>query len=136
MTLVAAGYLAVSLAGGGGAEAGCNTVRGQATVEDGHLVTGPLMSTRRACEPELREQERLGHRAAGQPSAARAVGPYLALHWGEGERWWVGPERESETFRAGYERPERMPSSQERATEKSVSLVRGATLARCRSARG
>ncbi len=78
-------------------ETGCNTVRGLVSVEDSVLVTGPLMSTRMACEPALMEQERWITEMLGARPRLELSGPYLALHWGEGEQWWLGLERESET---------------------------------------
>ena len=79
------------------AETGCNTVRATAAVEGSVLVTGPVMSTRMACEPALMEQERwVSEMLAGRPRLELS-GPYLYVHWGEGERWWLGLDRESET---------------------------------------
>ncbi len=78
------------------AETGCNTVRGPVSVEDSVLVTGPLMSTRMACEPALTEQERWITEMLGSRPRLELSGPYLALHWGEGEQWWLGLEREPE----------------------------------------
>ena len=76
------------------AETGCNGVRGPASVEDSVLVTGPLMSTRMACEPALMEQERWVTEMLSSHPRLELSGPYLALHWGEGEQWWLGLERE------------------------------------------
>ena len=74
------------------AETGCNALRGRVSVEDSVLVTGPLVSTRMACEPALMEQERwLGEMLSSRPRLELS-GPYLALHWGEGEQWWLGLE--------------------------------------------
>lgn len=82
------------------AQTGCNGVRGQASVDDSVLVTGPLMSTRMACEPPLMEQEQwITQMLEGRPRLERS-GPYLYLHWGEGEQWWLGLERESQTLPA------------------------------------
>jgi hypothetical protein len=78
-------------------ETGCNTVRGPMAVAESVLVTGPLMSTRMACEPALMEQERWITEMLGARPRLELSGPYLALHWGEGEQWWLGLERESET---------------------------------------
>lgn len=78
------------------AETGCNTVRGTAAVQDGLLVAGPLMSTRMACEPALTEQERwVTEMLSGRPRLERS-GPYLYVHWGDGERWWLGLEQEAQ----------------------------------------
>ncbi len=82
--------------GGVTAQTGCNGVRGQVSVEDSTLVTGPLMSTRMACEPALMEQERWITEMLGGLPRLELSGPYLALHWGEGEQWWLGLEREPE----------------------------------------
>lgn len=78
-------------------ETGCNTVRGPVSVEDSALVTGPLVSTRMACEPALMEQERWITQMLGARPRLELSGPYLALHWGQDEQWWLGLERESET---------------------------------------
>lgn len=76
------------------AETGCNGVRGPATVERSVLVAGPLVSTRMACEPALMEQERwVTGMLEGRPRLELS-GPYLALHWGEAEQWWLGLEKQ------------------------------------------
>ena len=76
------------------AETGCNTARGPVSVEGSVLVAGALMTTRMACEPALMEQERwVTEMLTSRPRLERS-GPYLALHWGEGERWWLGLEKE------------------------------------------
>jgi heat shock protein HslJ len=78
------------------AETGCNGVRGPAAVEDSVLVTGPLMSTRMACEPALMDQERwVTEMLSGRPRLELS-GPYLYLHWGEGDQWWLGLEQQQE----------------------------------------
>ncbi|MFL6079663.1 MAG: META domain-containing protein [Ornithinibacter sp.] len=83
------------------AETGCNTVRGPVSVEDSTLLsTGPLMSTRMACEPALMEQERWVTEMLGSRPRLERSGPYLYLHWGEGEQWWLGLESANETFPA------------------------------------
>ncbi len=83
------------------AETGCNTVRGPVSVEDSVLVTtGPLMSTRMACEPALMEQERWVTEMLGSRPRLERSGPYLYLHWGQGERWWLGLESANETLPA------------------------------------
>jgi heat shock protein HslJ len=76
------------------AQTGCNGVRGQVSVQDSTLVAGPLMSTRMACEPALMEQERWVTEMLSSHPRLELSGPYLALHWGEGEQWWLGLERE------------------------------------------
>ena len=57
------------------------------------LVTGPLISTRMACEPALMEQERWVTEMLASHPRLELSGPYLYLHWGEGEQWWLGLER-------------------------------------------
>lgn len=79
------------------AETGCNTLSGSVEVQDSTLVTGPLMSTRMACEPALMEQERWVFEMLSARSRLELSGPYLSLHWGERERWWVGFAREGAT---------------------------------------
>ena len=76
------------------AETGCNTVRGPVSVEDSVLVAGPLVSTRMACETALTEQERWLTEMLGSRPRLELSGPYLYLHWGEGEQWWLGLEQE------------------------------------------
>ena len=75
------------------AQTGCNGLRGQVSVDDSVLVAGPLMSTRMACEPPLMEQERWITEMLESRPRLEQSGPYLYLHWGEGEQWWVGLER-------------------------------------------
>jgi heat shock protein HslJ len=53
-----------------------------------------------ACEPALMEQERWVTEMLGSRPRLELSGPFLALHWGEGEQWWIGLDRESETFPA------------------------------------
>lgn len=60
-------------------------------------MAGPLMSTRMACEPALMEQERLVFEMLSARSRLELSGPYLSLHWGEREHWWVGFAREGAT---------------------------------------
>jgi heat shock protein HslJ len=76
------------------AETGCNGVRGTGVLADSRLVMGPLMSTRMACEAALMEQERWVTAMLSSRPRLELGGPYLALHWGEGEQWWLGLERE------------------------------------------
>ena len=87
------------------AETGCNSVRGTGVLEDGRLVMGPLMSTRMACEPALMEQERWVTAMLSSRPRLEIGGPYLALHWGEGEQWWLGLERE------GWEKGATVPAT-------------------------
>jgi heat shock protein HslJ len=76
------------------AATGCNAVSGPVSVEASTLLTGPLVSTRMACEPALMEQERWVTEMLADRPRLELSGPYLALHWGEGEQWWLGLERE------------------------------------------
>ena len=78
------------------AQTGCNGVSGQVSVQDSTLVAGPLSSTRMACEPALMEQERWVTEMLSSHPRLELSGPYLALHWGAGEQWWLGLEREPE----------------------------------------
>ena len=64
-------------------------------MDDSVLVTGPLMSTRMACEPALMEQERWITEMLGAARGSSSPGRTSYLHWGEGEQWWLGLERES-----------------------------------------
>ncbi len=75
-------------------ETGCNTGRMTVEVVDSHLVGGPLATTRMACEPALMEQERWVTEMLDSRPRLELSGPYLALHWGEDERWWLGLEQE------------------------------------------
>jgi heat shock protein HslJ len=77
-------------------ETGCNTGRGTVEVVDSHLVAGPLATTRMACEPALMEQERWVTEMLGSRPRLELSGPYLALHWGDDERWWLGLEQEGQ----------------------------------------
>ncbi len=72
-------------------DTGCNTGRGPVSVDDSRLVllVDHLATTRRACEPTLAAQEAwVLDMVASTPRLERG-GPMLALHWGEGERYWV-----------------------------------------------
>jgi heat shock protein HslJ len=84
------------------AQTGCNGVSGQVSVQDSTLVAGPLTSTRMACEPALMEQERWVTEMLSSHPRLELSGPYLALHWGEGEQWWLGLEREPEGTSATF----------------------------------
>lgn len=75
------------------AEPGCNVLRAPVTVEDSVLVAGPAVSTRMMCPPPLTEQERWVSEMLAARPRLELSGPYLALHWGAGERWWLGLER-------------------------------------------
>ena len=99
VALVAVGALAVTVAGGG--SGGDDSANGSVPVEDSVLVTtGPLMSTRMACEPALMAQERWVTEMLGSRPRLERSGPYLYVHWGEGEQWWLGLESANETFPA------------------------------------
>jgi heat shock protein HslJ len=78
------------------AQTGCNGLFATPSVQDSVLVTGPVRSTRMACAPALMEQERWVAEMLGTRPRLELSGPYLYLHWGEGEQWWLGLEREPE----------------------------------------
>ena len=40
------------------------------------------------------EQERWVTEMLASNPRLEVSGPYLSLHWGEGEQWWLGLERE------------------------------------------
>ena len=68
--------------------------------DDSVLVAGELRSTLMGCAPPLPEQERwVTEMLEGRPRLELS-GPYLYLHWGEGEQWWLGLEREPERTHA------------------------------------
>ena len=78
-------------------DTGCNAARGRVGVERSVLVADAVVTTRRACEPPLMAQEQwLVDMVTSRPRLELS-GPYLALHWGEGERWWLGLEQEGPT---------------------------------------
>jgi heat shock protein HslJ len=81
------------------AETGCNTASGAVAVEDSVLVTDALALTRKACEPPLMEQERWVVEMLESRPRLELSGPFLALHWGNGEgggeQWWLGLEQEA-----------------------------------------
>jgi len=76
------------------AQTGCNGVFTTASVADSVLAPGPLRSSRMACEPALMAQERWVSEMLDSRPRLELSGPYLYLHWGEGEQWWLGLERE------------------------------------------
>ena len=57
-------------------------------------MADPLATTRMACEPALMAQERWVIEMLDSRPRLELSGPYLALHWGEDERWWLGLEQE------------------------------------------
>ncbi|HET7762754.1 MAG TPA: META domain-containing protein [Phycicoccus sp.] len=71
---------------------GCNTGRGPAHVEESRLVIDVLATTKRACPSPLDEQERWVLEMLGSRPRLERSGPMVALHWGEGERYWLGFE--------------------------------------------
>jgi heat shock protein HslJ len=78
------------------AQTGCNGLFGPVSVEDSVLVAGDLISSLMGCQPALTAQERwVTEMIEGRPRLELS-GPYLYLHWGEGEQWWLGLEREPE----------------------------------------
>jgi heat shock protein HslJ len=76
------------------AETGCNTARGPVAVEESVLVADALATTRMACEPPLLAQEQWVVDMLTSRPRLELSGPYLALHWGADERWWLGLEKE------------------------------------------
>jgi heat shock protein HslJ len=78
------------------AQTGCNSVGGPVSVADSVLVTGSLRSTLMACRPALTEQEQWITEMLESRPRLEQSGPYLFLHWGEGEQWWLGLELEPE----------------------------------------
>lgn len=75
---------------------GCNTGSGPVSVEDSRLVLGGagLAVTEMACvEPERSAQERWVLEMVGTRPRLDRSGPYLYVHWGAGERYWVGFEQ-------------------------------------------
>ena len=83
------------------AETGCNGVcAARCPSRTACSSPGPLMSTRMACEPALMEQERWVTEMLGSRPRLELSGPYLYLHWGQGEQWWLGLESANETLPA------------------------------------
>lgn len=68
---------------------GCNRGRGTASVEGGRLRVDGLATTRMACPPPLDAQERWVLDMLQSGARLERSGPVLAVHWGEGERWWM-----------------------------------------------
>ncbi len=78
-------------------DTGCNTVRSGAHVESSRLVTDAMATTHRACPAPLETQETwVLQMLTARPRLERS-GPMLALHWGEGERYWLGFELAPDT---------------------------------------
>ena len=78
------------------AQTGCNSVFATPSVENSVLVAGSPISTTMACAPALMEQERWVTEMLASNPRLEVSGPYLYLHWGQGEQWWLGLEAESE----------------------------------------
>ncbi|MGG5260763.1 META domain-containing protein [Phycicoccus avicenniae] len=75
---------------------GCNSGGGEVAVEDSRLVLrgDGLALTEMACVDPSRSaaEQRAVEMLTSRPRMERS-GPYLFLHWGEGERYWLGLER-------------------------------------------
>ena len=76
------------------AQTGCNGVFATPSVEDSVLVTGQVISSLMACAPALMEQERWVTEMLEARPRLELSGPYLYVHWGQGELWWLGLEQE------------------------------------------
>ena len=66
-------------------QGGCNLFNGAMTLEGDRLALGPLVTTRRACEPAVMDQET--RYLAALAGARRLVrdGPWLLIHGGSGD---------------------------------------------------
>lgn len=63
----------------------CNRFGGSCEIGDGTIKVGPLRSTRRACEPEIMEQERMLFSLLGSATSWSTAGDELLLSSPEGE---------------------------------------------------
>lgn len=79
---------------------GCNTGSGAVAVEDSRLViadTGLAVTEMGCLDPAVTAQEGWVLDMLAARPRLETAGPYLALHWGPGERFWLGLERETPT---------------------------------------
>lgn len=75
---------------------GCNTGQGRVGVDDSHLVVDGegLAVTEMGCLDDLARQESWVLDMIGSEPRLELSGPYLGVHWGSGERYWLGFERQ------------------------------------------
>lgn len=78
---------------------GCNTGQGRVRVEDSRLRVedGGLAVTEMGCDSPRTEQEAWVLDMVGSGPRLERSGPYLYLHWGDGEAYWLGLEQQSAT---------------------------------------
>ncbi|WP_299443795.1 META domain-containing protein [uncultured Phycicoccus sp.] len=79
---------------------GCNSGSGTVAVEDSRLViadTGLAVTEMGCLDPAVTAQEGWVLDMLAARPRLETAGPYLALHWGPGERFWLGLERETPT---------------------------------------
>lgn len=77
------------------ARTGCNSAGAQVAVHDSHLVVvGAVTTTEMACLDAgvTAQEDWVVAMLTARPRLEHA-GPTLALHWGAGERYWLGLER-------------------------------------------
>lgn len=76
---------------------GCNSGSGTIAVEDSRLVlTDGLAVTEMAClDAGVTAQEEWVLAMLAASPRLETAGPYLALHWGTDEKYWLGLERTS-----------------------------------------
>ncbi|MEO7422305.1 MAG: META domain-containing protein [Ornithinibacter sp.] len=72
---------------------GCNTGRARASVVDSRLVLEELATTRKACPSPLAEQEAWVVDMVTNSPRLELSGPYLSLHWGTNEEFWITLEQ-------------------------------------------
>lgn len=74
-------------------ETGCNPLRTKARISQGRLVILDMARTEMGCTPDWAAQEgALAHMLDSKPRIELS-GPYLYLHWGEGEKYWITFEK-------------------------------------------
>ncbi len=75
---------------------GCNSGGGRVVVEDSRLVVpdGRAVTEMACLDADRMAQEAWVLEMLSSRPRLELSGPYLFLHWGDGERWWLGMEQQ------------------------------------------
>lgn len=76
---------------------GCNGGTGEADIDGSRLVLrgGGLVTTEMGCETPLMDQEQWVVEMLTSTPRLERSGPYLFLHWGRGDGYWLGLEQQT-----------------------------------------
>lgn len=74
-------------------ETGCNPLRTKARISQGRLVILDMARSEMGCLPDWAAQESALASMLRSEPRIELSGPYLYLHWGEGEKHWITFEK-------------------------------------------